>query len=406
MIKDIQIRYKTLIPSLAIFFAFFWAILLIFVSWFYRDDAFQTIYDPRQPFQTYAPSPAPDYTKPEAWLTRPDPSIDPINITGGDIFVVAPTFYLGSEHWNAPTDDPKVLKKMRRIALPNYIIPYEIAGRVYSPHYRQAALYSFLNNTRDDSRASQKLAYRDIKRAFEQFLSENPPERPIILVGHGQGGLHVQRLLQDFFQGRLSNKLAVAYIIDHPVPMSRFDTVLSKLHPCESEKDIQCVVSFGAFRSKEKKRIRLFKKRTLIWQGSRLKLIEKEPLLCTNPLTWSRSTEYAPPRLHLGGAVAEGLGVDTLPAPSPQQTGAQCKNGILLIDKPKQKSLRRPNRFGGKFRTHPSNLFFEDMRIDAERRMQTMLALDILPKRAPIMEIQTIEIEESPVTLPLKKMKQ
>ena len=237
-------------------------------------------------------------------------------------------------------------------------------------------------------------------------MTENPPERPIILVGHGQGGLHVQRLLQDFFQGRLSNKLAVAYIIDHPVPMNRFETVLTKLHPCETAVDIQCIVSFGAFMPKEKKRIRMFKRRTLIWQGSRLSIIGKEPLLCTNPLSWSRSNEPAPARLHLGGAVAEGLGVDTLPAPSPQQTGAQCKNDILVIKKPKQKSLRRPNRFGGKFRTHPSNLFYEDMRLNASQRMQAMLDLDILPKRAPVLEMQTIEIEESPVTLPLKKMKQ
>ena len=379
-------------------------ILLILVSWYYRDDVFQSIYDPGTPFQTYTPPPAPDYNQPQAWLVHPDPKIDPIDISGGDVFVVTPTLYLGGQHWNAPTNNTLFLNKLKRVAIPNYVIPYTSAGRVYAPNYRQAALYSFLTN-RDDAKVSLKFAYNDIKRAFEVFLKNNPPERPIILIGHGQGGLHVQRLLSEYFQGGLQNKLATAYIIDHPLPLDRFDEDLAKLHPCATEHDINCVVAFGAFTSRERTRLKMFTHKTLTWDKTNFIAVQKRPLLCINPLSWEFDTTPAPANMHLGGVAAEGLGIDMLPAPTPQQTRAQCKDGKLIIQVPEQKSLRRPNRFGGRFRTSPSNLFYEDIRVDAARRMQNMLKTNTLPKRAPLLDLGTIEIKDHAVTPALPVIK-
>lgn len=386
------------------------ALLLVFASWFYRDDLFRSIYDPGEPFQTMTRPPAPDYHAASAWLLRPDTNIDPIDIPGGDVFVVSPTLFLGRTHWNAPTNDGKLANAFIRVVLPNYVYPYKTAGRVYAPSYRQAALYTFLNN-RDDSLLAMEFAYRDVRRAFEVFLAENPPERPIVLVGYGQGGLHVQRLLTEFFGGgALNQKLAAAYVIDHPMVLES----IAEVKPCARKQDTNCVVAFGAFEPKEKKRAQRFTERTLVWdlgekdmRGIRgMRSVAGRSLLCVNPLLWTLDTDYAPARLHLGGVAAEGLGVETMPVPVPQQTGAQCQDGILLLDKPKQKTLRRPSRFGGKYRTLPSNLFYEDLRIDAARRVQYLIDKDILPKRAPLMELETIEIEDSPVTLPLRPLKQ
>jgi len=378
------------------------AVIIVLAFWVYRDDVFQSLNDPGQPFQTYTPSPAPDYSVDTAWLHRPDPNIDPITIPGGDVFVVTPTLYLGGDHWNAPINSEKFQNTITRIALPNYIFPYKSAGRVYAPVYRQAALYTFLTN-RDDAVDAQIFAYRDVRRAFKAFLTENPPERPIVLVGYGQGGLHVQKLLQEFFTNERQQKLAVAYIIDHPLTLDSFERRLSGLKPCTRKQDINCVVAFGAFEPKEKKRARMFVQKTMVWDDmGRLDSVRGRPLLCINPLLWTDELDYAPARLHLGGVAAEGLGEDVAPAPMPQQTGAQCQGGILLLDKPKQKNLRRPSRFGGKYRTLPFNLFYEDLRVDAKRRVQNLLDKDILPKRAPLLKLDTIEIEDSPVKLPEK----
>jgi len=379
------------------------AVSLIFASWYYRDDLFQTIYDPGEPFQTYNPPPAPDYSTDAGWLLRPDAKIDPINVPGGDVFVVSPTMFLGGSQWNAPIESEKLQQQFKRIVLPNYILPYNAAGRVFAPRYRQASLYAFLNN-RDDGVTAQQFAYQDVQRAFEVFLKENPPERPIVLVGYGQGGLHVQRLLTDFFNGGDHIKsLAAAYVIDHPMPLD----ALGNIKPCARKEDTNCIVAFGAFEPKEKKRAQMFVQKTMVWTDSGdLQAVSGRPLLCVNPLLWTTGTDYAPARLHLGGVAAEGLDAQTMPVPMPQQTGAQCQDGILLVDKPKQKALRRPSRFGGKYRTLPSNLFYEDVRVDAARRIQYLIDKNILPKRAPLLELETIEVEDAPVTLPLKPYKQ
>lgn len=401
MLKIRQISWSSIVSG----FILLLALLIGIISWHYRDDIFQTIYDPRTPFQTYTPPRPVDYNLDEGWLTRPDLSLDPIKFDGkADIFVVGPTVFLGRKDWNAPLSDNKVSRDFKNIVLPNYVLPFQNTGRVFSPKYRQAALYAFMT-ARGDARAAQKLAYDDVRRAFHVFLSNNPPERPIVLVGFGQGGLHMIRLLRDEMDENAQKKLAVAYIIDHPLPLDMFEGPLADYHPCKSKTDTGCIVSFGAFSPGETKRARNYVDRTLVWNGKRLKTVYGRKLLCTNPLLWNLSEDYAPARLHLGGVAAAGLKPGDVPAPSAKQTGAQCQDGILLIDRPKQKSLRRPHRFGGKFRTLESNLFYEDLRVDAKRRVTMVLEKDILPKRAPLLDMDTVEIVDSPVTLPLEPIK-
>jgi len=217
------------------------------VIYLYRDDIFQTIQDPRQPFQTYEKPIAPDYSSSEAWLAQADLMQDPFEhpSAGGDVFVVVPSVYRGGKHWVLPSDDLKRKSKLQRIVRPNYVAPYGRAGRLFAPYYRQASLYTFMT-TREDARKAQDFAYQDVKRAFKVFLENSPPERPIILVGHNQGASHVQRLLSDYFMGDLKKRLAVAYVIDYPLPLDVFETTLKGLIPCETVNDTGCIAAFGA----------------------------------------------------------------------------------------------------------------------------------------------------------------
>jgi len=90
------------------------------------------------------------------------------------------------------------------------------------------------------------------------------------------------------------------------------------------------------------------------------------------------------------------------PAAMTKQAGAQCQDGILFVDKPKTRSLRRPFKVGGKFRTLPSNLFYEDLRVNAEKRVESLIEAGTLPRRAKKLEsFDVIEIQDSPVT-PIK----
>lgn len=376
--------------------------LILAVAYIYRDDIFQNIQDPGQPFQTYEPPVAPDYQSAESWLTRPDIDIDPYQLEArGDVFVVVPSVYRGGFHWNLPSDDLKRKGKLQRIVRPNYVSPYGQAGRLFAPYYRQASLYAFMTN-REDAQQAQDLAYGDVRRAFELFLEQSPPERPIVLVGHNQGASHVQRLLADFFQGELRNRLAVAYVIDHPMPLDAFEAPLTNLMPCATPEQTQCVVAFGAFTAKDKVIAERFAERLLVHNGLGYEAIDGRQTLCINPLLWTQSEDYAPARLHLGGVAAEGLDPDMDPAPMTKQAGAQCQDGLLLVDTPRSKSLRRPLKVGGKFRTLPSNLFYEDLKQDATRRVKNLLATGQLPERAgPKLDDFDVQIvEESPVTIP------
>lgn len=386
------------LPRLALI-GFSVLVFVAFAAYFYRDDIFQSLQDPGVPFQTYEKPPELNYSLDSSWLSRPDVNIDSFLAKApADAFVVVPGVYRGGKHWVLPVDVDRRRERLQDIVRPNYVAPYAYAGRTFAPYYRHAAMYSYMTN-REDARRARNFAYQDVKRAFEQFLKDSPPERPIILAGHGQGADHVTRLLQDFFQGDLKNRLAVAYVIDHPLPEALFDGPLSALSPCETAVDIGCVVAYGSFMPSDKRNAERFSTRALAYNGTKYMAINGAKTLCTNPLLWSRSEDYAVPRLHKGGMAAVGLGPESLPPPLPKQTGAQCEDGLLLVDKPRSRSLRRPLGIGARFWTLPSNLFFEDLRLNARQRTEALLDTGRLPTRVRALDsLEVIDIIESPVT--------
>ena len=374
-------------------------LLAAIITYFYRDDIFQSLQDPGVPFQTYEKPPAPDYTLQNSWLARPDLNEDSFLAKApGDAFIVVPGVYRGGKHWVLPVDVDRRRDRLQNIVRPNYVAPYEFAGRAFAPYYRHAAMYSYMTN-REDAQRAREFAYQDVKRAFEQFLKNSPPERPIILAGHGQGADHVSRLLQDYFQGRLRKRLSVAYVIDHPLPEALFDGPLSAIAPCETAADFGCIVAYGSFMPSDKRNAQRFSTRALAYNGNQYMAINGAKTLCINPLLWSRSEDYAVPRLHKGGMAAEGLEPESLPPPLPKQTGAQCQDGLLLVDKPRSRSLRRPWGIGARFWTLPSNLFFEDLRLNAHERTKALIATGRLPTRVRALEaLDVIDLIESPIT--------
>ncbi len=372
--------------------------LIIATLVFFRNDIFQSMLDPGQPFQTYERPEAPNYNLKESWMELPDLAADSFEFPAdGDVFMIVPVLYKGGDHWNVPVaDDAK--ERLNDIIRPNYVAPYAHAGRLFVPYYRQASLYTAMTN-REDARRAQDLAYSDVKRSFEFFLRHSPPERPIILAGHGQGASHAQRILADFFQGPLKDRLAAAYIIDHPFTMDRFDKELAELIPCETAEDTNCVVAWGAFMPGDQAIADRFSEDLNAHQINDYYKINGRPLLCMNPLTWTRATDYAPRRLHKGGMAAVGVEPDTKVAPLTKQFGAQCENGLLYIDTPRSRALRRPIKIGGNFRTLPFNLFYEDLRINARQRVDSLKASGTLPERVGKLDaLEVIEIVDSPVT--------
>lgn len=348
-------------------------LLASLASWILRDQIYQSFLDPGVPYQTYNAPPAPDYTHPDAWLTKPVSmaleDMEPV------VFYVHPTTYDGGDDWNAPHDRAQEITELETLILPNYAGPFAPLGAVYAPLYRQASIYSFANN-REDAVIARLTAFGDVERAFDQFLEETGSDRPFILVGTGQGALHALGLLVKTISRdeAISRRMAAAYLTEAPVPLDLFNSVLTDIPPCEGEESIRCVIAFSPIESGETSRIEAVIERSMSWTASgELDYLETRGTLCTNPLLWTTGEDFAPARLHRGGAVAEGLTLGETPSPMANQTGAQCENGLLMIERPQSRLLRRPDRLVEDRRVPPFNLFYADLQANAQLRLSRLI---------------------------------
>ncbi|MCC5997197.1 MAG: DUF3089 domain-containing protein [Oceanicaulis sp.] len=373
-------------------------ILALAAAWIMRDQIFQTFLDPGIPFQTYERPPAPDYARAEAWAVRPDaPPGDPAIPA---VFFVHPTTYEGGSHWNAPYDRPQEAEVLARTVLPNFAAPFLVHDAVlYAPHYRQAALYTFMNN-REDSVQARLLAYEDVRAAFIAFLDEIGPDRPFLIAGAGQGASQALGVLIDEVAPRpeVRERLAAAYLMESPVPLDLFSGPLEDLPPCHGPQDVRCVIAWASARQNERGRIDAITQRARAWDAQgELVPVTGRSLLCVNPVLWTTAEDFAPARLHRGGAAAEGLALSDAPSPMAGQTGAQCQAGVLMIDQPRIRALRRPSRVGEDRRIPPFNLFYMDIRTDAARRLDILDAMLAEERRwaPPLDEVE--EIETAPV---------
>lgn len=343
------------------------ALLTGAVAVLFQDNIARFQLNPRVPYQTYTPPPPPAYAARGAWALWPDDQ----SAGQADIFYVHSTTYASRRHWNGPLTDRVSDAMLRRVAAPNEAGPFMRVGAVYGPRYRQATLFAAFTHKFDGLEA-RELAYRDVEEAFEQFLRERPRERPIILAGYGQGGLHVMGLLTRRFavDEELRAHLAAAYIIDEPTPLSLFDDALRTVPPCESKDDSGCVVAYLAVGPGFEEESRRFRQRALVWSpAGQLRSQQRSPLLCVNPISWSISEDRAPVEAHRGAASATGLRMRETPPAIPKTVGAQCVNGVLAVDKPRQSFLRKRRWFGEHWRPQNFNLFYHDLAEDAARRV-------------------------------------
>ena len=368
-------------------------VLIAIASVILRDDIYQSFLDPGIPFQTYERPPAPAYASAEAWAARPETD----DAESPAIFFLHPTTYDGGAHWNAPIDRPQEADTIDRIILPNWAAPFAVGGaQVYAPRYRQASLYSFMNN-REDSVSARLLAHDDVQAAFTAFLDRIDPQRAIILVGVDQGALHGLGLLLDRFaiDDALRARLAAAYLLEAPIPLDLFEGPLSALPPCDSAEAVRCVVAYAAARPEERQRIFALTERSMSWTtGKELEFVTERALLCTNPLNWTTSEDYAPDRLHRGGAAAEGLSLGETPSAMANQTDAQCQNGVLMVDQPRASALRRAGRLGEDRRAPDFNLFYMDLAQNAAQRIAAHAEIRAEEARwaPPLDEPVTVEV--------------
>lgn len=362
----------------------------------FQDSIVRFFATPRAPFQTVAPPPAPDYHLESSWLARPQVE----SSKPADVFYIHSTTFYRGKLWNGPIDDPASGEVRRKIALPNEAGPFTTIGDVYAPKYREATLYSLFTH-KFDGLAARTLAYSDVRRAFEAYLSGRNPERPLIMVGYGQGGLYALGLLNDFFQGEINplrRRLAAAYVIGAATPQEFLDRLSPAFPVCQAPDDVRCLVSFVDYEPRFDEEMDRIRARTLAFSADgKIASVKSDRTVCVNPLSWRPDDVYQPPERNLGAASATGIADGARPPAIPGAVGARCDRGILIVDTPKRRILRRGDWFGAKWKPQPFNLFYFDLAENADLRVATLARrLETEPELLePIGE--TVNVGDSPI---------
>ena len=314
----------------------------------------------------------PDYIQTQNWLSLPDtvpagpgdwvPGTvsTPPAARPAAVFYIHPTTYLQKDRWNAPLGD-RESQNRATLFVRSQASAFNRVGQIYAPKYRQAAFGAFLLRGQDAEQALG-LAYSDVARAFDRFLTQ-VPDGPIILVGHSQGALHLTRLLRDRVAGKpVASRIVAAYVGGWPVSVAA-DLPSMGLAACERPDQARCVFSWQSYAEPANTQLV-----TQVYDGSagfNGKLRRQDDMLCVNPLTGSRDGA-APGSANLGTLVPNAALTDATLQPG--VVGAHCDKGFLFLDGeiPPMGPYVLP---GNNYHVYDYALFWANLRGDAQRRL-------------------------------------
>jgi hypothetical protein len=350
----------------------------------YRDEiGMMMAFGRLKPTVGFADAPAPlgpDYSQPQSWAALPDREDAADALPGGevhdvqataqvDVFFVHPTTFFGTAAWNQALDDGSTNQLTDTFVLRGQASVFNSCCKIYAPRYRQATIYSFMDNSGSGT-AALKLAYEDVERAFDYFIEHYNQGRPFILAAHSQGSVHVRTLLERRITGTpLRERLVAAYPIGFGIDREEMAKAVPDVPVCESAEQIGCVVTWNAIGP-----------RAQPWGDTRKNI-------CVNPLTWRADGAAAAASLNLGGVAYPGTFAGTLAdikgvpqefvdAKPVLETGvadAQCVDGMLLVKELRSKYYAARPMGQDNYHIYDYNLFHMNIRKNVEQRVEHYL---------------------------------
>ena len=326
---------------------------------------------PKGHFEAAAAGGGPDYAKASSWVARPglanDPSLwlpdgmTPARTGGAAVFYIHPTTYLDRDRWNAPLDTGGDTEFRTRLFVQSQASAFTAAGQVWAPRYRQAAFGAFLLKSGDAQKALD-LAYSDVSAAFDEFIRESG-DRPIILAGHSQGALQLERLLKEKVAGKpVARRIVAAYVVGWPIGATA-DLPALGLPPCSADQQVRCILSWLTFGDPANPDLVLHAyEHSTGFSGIQRR---REDVLCVNPISGTQNG-VAPPEMNPGVLVPS---ANLLSARvEPGRVGAHCDKGLLIVDGelPPLGPYVLP---GNNYHVYDYALFWGAIRRDAERRL-------------------------------------
>ena len=187
---------------------------------------------------------APDYNDTSMWITVDGDTEG----TGADVFYVVSTWEEDwktadsipchyADVWN-PTHREHMGREINGVAA--YMSP---GNRFYAPFYRHATIEAFMTLNDDSIYRRTRLAMGDICTAFDHFLAQRDPLRPLIIAGFSQGGMAVVELLKHM-SDETYHQLAAAYVLGYKITPE--DTLAcSRIKAAQGESDTGVTICYN-----------------------------------------------------------------------------------------------------------------------------------------------------------------
>ncbi len=351
------------------------AIAALFVYALFGKQLIRWAATPSVAFQEEPQARAQQYQARAMWIARPDIPGNPSlwtpsgyralpadqAATAPAVFFVHPTSFIDRSRWNAPLDNADANARAA-LFLRAQASAFNGMGAIWAPRYRQATFGAFLTSGADADQALA-LAYSDVAAAFDNFLAQIGPDRPIVLAGHSQGALHVERLLRDRIAGTpLARRIVAAYVVGWPISVTT-DLPKLGLPACASANQGGCILDWMSFA--EPADPSMVTDVYDVTRGFTGQPRRGTAMLCSNPLTGGIGGS-APATANLGTLFPT---ADLATAQIiPRRVPARCDpRGFLLIgDPPALPGYVLP---GNNYHVYDYSLFWANVRADAARRL-------------------------------------
>ena len=293
---------------------------------------------------------------------RAEPA-DPREVPDFAVFFVPPTSYIqAGGDWNAALNDPGTDNRAR-LFLRGLASPFNRADEIWAPKYRQAAVGAFLTD-KPEAQMAIDAAFADVREAFRYFLDSVDAEKPIVLAGHSQGGLHVLRLLMEELKGTPAmDRVAAVYAPGWPISVEQ-DLPSLPLPACAAAEQAGCILAWSSFADGGDPDFLM--RRYSATPGFGGEMRGEGPILCVNPLTGAVGGE-ASASDNLGTLVPdEGMTRGDL---VPGVVSARCDaRGLLLIGDPPE--LGEGVLPGKNYHVYDIPLFWRNVQRDVVSRVE------------------------------------
>jgi hypothetical protein len=133
---------------------------------------------------------------------------------------------------------------------------------------------------------------------------------------------------------------------------------------CETPDQTGCVVGWTTVSPDEDTAD--LRERSLTWTPTGYRSTAGRELICVNPLLWGPSEVSAPASMNKGARPAGVPGA----APIEAAVGAQCHNGLLVVEEPATRALRLRGQPRTGIRFYDTALFWENIRHNLAERLQ------------------------------------